>query len=172
MKIGTGAAKSSQATSAPVTAQAPVSTQAATQAGTQAATQAVTSAPPATNTLEPTDAGPIDNAPKLAFTSNRSGQFEIYLMYPNGNGQRIITRSEGTNPVWSPDGTQIAFTSLRAGNLGIYLMDGKGGNIRRISDPSGIALDPAWSPNGRFIAYTWSPNANANLRIFVMDADG
>ena len=54
----------------------------------------------------------------IAFTSSRDGDVEIYLMNPDGTGQRRLTNSPGSDsqPSWSPDGTRIAFTSLRDGN--------------------------------------------------------
>ena len=47
-------------------------------------------------------------APKIAFTSNRDGNCEIYVMNADGTGQ---TRSPTTppttaSPAWSPDGTE------------------------------------------------------------------
>lgn len=39
----------------------------------------------------------------LAFTSNRTGQFEIWVVNPNGDGLRQITKGPGakTWPAWS-----------------------------------------------------------------------
>src|SRR5882762_12008741 len=51
---------------------------------------------------------------KIAFVSNRNGPSgEIYVMNPDGSGQRNITNSPAseTRPALSPDGTTIAFVS-------------------------------------------------------------
>src|SRR6267143_6961599 len=49
---------------------------------------------------------------KIAFVTNRNGPpGEIYVMNPDGSGQRNITNSPAseTRPAFSPDGTKIAF---------------------------------------------------------------
>src|SRR2546421_7175390 len=50
---------------------------------------------------------------RIAFASDRTGNFEIYVMNPDGGGLVQITDNpaEDLNPTWSPDGTRLAFTS-------------------------------------------------------------
>src|SRR6476660_8472120 len=54
---------------------------------------------------------------RIAFQSNRNGNFEIYLMNANGGEQKRLTktRADESSPTWSPDGTEIAFHSDRSG---------------------------------------------------------
>jgi hypothetical protein len=62
----------------------------------------------------------------LAFASNRSGVFQVYLMpLPGGVVHRLTNRMpEADQPAWSPDGTQLAFHSDDA----VYVIgvDGQG----------------------------------------------
>jgi TolB protein len=77
---------------------------------------------------------------KIAFSTNRDGNLEIYVMNANGTGQTRLTNNIGfadLDPDWSPDGSKIAFSSNRDGNLEIYSMnaDGTGRMGRSLPSP-------------------------------------
>src|SRR5438105_15897974 len=61
-------------------------------------------------------------AGQIAFSTDRDGNPEIYVMNADGAGVRNLTN----NPTfdfelaWSPDGTKIAFSSGRDGDTEIY----------------------------------------------------
>jgi Tol biopolymer transport system component len=67
---------------------------------------------------------------KIAFMSNRDGNFEVYIMNADGSGLKNLSNNMAHEwkPVFSPDGTEIAFQSDRDGNQEIYVMitDGSG----------------------------------------------
>lgn len=107
---------------------------------------------------------------KIAFVSDRDGNYEIYVMDANGSNQERLTYniySDGT-PAWSPDGTMIAFASNKDGSPGIYSMNCDGSkqerlvaceNIEVLGSPCSFCGEPAWSPDGANIVFgtgwTW-----------------
>ncbi|MDP1794852.1 MAG: hypothetical protein Q8K63_12035 [Acidimicrobiales bacterium] len=81
---------------------------------------------------------------KIAFASDRDGNFEVYVMTSEGEEETRITTTAGedTDPTWSPDGSRIAFRSARNGG-GIYSMKPDGTDVRLVV--SGAASQPSWS---------------------------
>src|SRR5262245_2648544 len=59
----------------------------------------------------------------IAFTSDRSGHKEIWVMDYDGENPRRITshRSTSMSPAWSPSGGALAYTSFFKGPPGIFL---------------------------------------------------
>ena len=109
--------------------------------------------------------------PKIAFSSTRDGDSEIYVMESDGSNQVRLTidPARDYDPSWSPDGERIAFVSNRErGVEQIYVMDSDGGNSMRLTDDS-THQEPAWSPNGGKIAYVRN---RGGRQIWIMDADG
>jgi Tol biopolymer transport system component len=108
---------------------------------------------------------------KIAFVSNRDGNYEIYVMDSDGTDPVNLTNNaaEDVNPNWSPDGTKIAFTSNRDGNLDIYVMDADGTEQKRLTRKAAGDYDPAWSPDGTKIAFT-STRGGGDNEIYVMKA--
>jgi Tol biopolymer transport system component len=59
---------------------------------------------------------------RIAFTSNRDGKYEIYLMNADGGGvQRVTKHSEhNSHPCWHPDGKDLVFVGERQGRHDLY----------------------------------------------------
>jgi Tol biopolymer transport system component len=60
----------------------------------------------------------------IAYSSGRTGNADIWVMNPDGSGQRNLTDHPSWDwmPGWSPDGTQVTFTSGRDGDEDIYAL--------------------------------------------------
>ena len=109
---------------------------------------------------------------RIAFTSDRDGNDEIYVMNADGSNQTNLTRHDSGDwdSVWSPDGRRIAFTSIRDDNFEIYVMNADGSNQTNLTRNTSGDWSPAWSPDGQRIAFT--SDRDGNFEIYVMDADG
>jgi TolB protein len=112
---------------------------------------------------------------KLAFSSSRNGDPEIYISDANGSNLRRMTSYRGpdVSPVWNPKtGAQLAWVSGRSGLPQIWVADADGANPTRLTD-QGYAVSPAWSPNGQFLAFAWirkyGPGAPGASDIYIMD---
>lgn len=108
----------------------------------------------------------------LAFSSNRDGDFEIFLIDSSGNNLiKLTDNSESdSQPSWSQDGQLIAFTSERDGNPEIYVMNADGSDQRRLTYSEARDSQPSWSADGRQIAF--ASDVDGNSEIYVMNADG
>jgi Tol biopolymer transport system component len=84
---------------------------------------------------------------RIAFASQRDGNFEIYVMRSDGSNPARITNhvADDRSPAWSWDGTQIAFVSTREGPARSYVMQVDGTGVVRASGySSGAQNSPAW----------------------------
>ena len=105
---------------------------------------------------------------RLAFTSNRDGNPEIYVMNKDGSGLRRMTNSPNidVSPTWSPTGNQLAWVSDRTGQPKIYLMNADGtGQRLLVGDPKSDR--PTWS-RGKFneIAYASQTGPGYDIKIY------
>jgi len=112
---------------------------------------------------------------RIAFSSARTGDAEIWVAEANGANPRRVTYFTGPDvaPVWNPrTNAQIAWVSGRTGLPQIYTMDQDGSNVQRMTD-GGYAVSPSWAPNGGFLTFSWNrkygPGAPGGQDIYVMD---
>lgn len=97
------------------------------------------------------------NSTKIAFSSSRDGNNQIYVMDENGNNPiRLTTDYENSSPIWLPDGRQIAFLTTDGDGLWWWrVINVENRAISQFSEPSYdfFFQTPAWSPDGQYIAY-------------------
>jgi Tol biopolymer transport system component len=97
---------------------------------------------------------------KIAFTSDRDGNREIYVMNADGSGQARLTNNNIIDdyPTWSPDGGKMAFLSQNAsGAFAIFVMnpDGTGKTeITPVNYQSWWLGSMSWSHDGSRIVFS------------------
>ena len=100
----------------------------------------------------------------------KNGQYQVYVMNPDGSGKRALLELGDGSFSWSPDGRMIAFSRRHNGSSQVYVMNADGSGARRLTSRPGSWGVGAWSPDGRKITLTaWS---RAKAGIYVMNADG
>ena len=70
----------------------------------------------------------------IIFSSNASGDSDIYRIRPDGTGVENLTQHGATemHPAWLPDGGFL-FDSDRSGDFDIYRADASGKSITRLA---------------------------------------
>jgi TolB protein len=101
---------------------------------------------------------------RVAFLSGSFGEGALLVINANGSGESHVTDIEARAPDWSPDGTKLVFEAVDGG---IYSVGVDGSDLTKISDEGS---GPRWAPDGSQIVFF--SDTNANLDIYVMDADG
>jgi Tol biopolymer transport system component/DNA-binding winged helix-turn-helix (wHTH) protein len=102
---------------------------------------------------------------RILFSSNRSGEYEIWSMNPDGSGLRQITvGSAGWNywPTSTNDGRFIVFGSNRVGRSHIFRMDADGTNTIQLTRGHS-QVQPGVSPDGLWVYYADIDVAPARL---------
>jgi Tol biopolymer transport system component len=94
---------------------------------------------------------------RVAFVSQRSGTFEVWLANLDGSNALQLTEINSPRvvaaPRWSPDGGLIAFQSSASGQFEVYTIPASGGTPRAIAPHSANDYVPSFSRDGRWIYF-------------------
>ncbi|MCH8822130.1 MAG: PD40 domain-containing protein [Planctomycetes bacterium] len=109
---------------------------------------------------------------KIAFYSNRDGNYEIYIMNTDGTNQTRLTHTPERDylPRWSPDGSKIVFFSGSKGQFQIHVMNADGTQTKALTNELCNHEDPSFSYDGSQIYY--NTDCDGDHEIYVMNADG
>lgn len=91
----------------------------------------------------------------IAYLSDESGEYEIYVRSQDGSGApRRVTRDGGIwrfPPVWSPDSGKLAYADKRQR---LRIVDVAGGSTREVDQSTADDFtDYVWSPDSNWLAY-------------------
>lgn len=112
----------------------------------------------------------------IAFTSNLSGNNDIWIMNKHGAELRNLTQNQQSSdysPKWSPDGKSIAFISDRSGNNDIWITSVTNNEPQNLTSFDPISNSTiGWSQDGQHIIYSsFSLSENVN-DIWIIRSDG
>ncbi len=110
---------------------------------------------------------------RIAFHSDRSGSYELWICDSEGKHAAQLTNFGGPHvgcPRWSPDGRQIAFDSTAAGNRDIYVINADGSGLRRITTNATAEARPSWSRDGQWIYF--ASRISGDWQVWRMPAAG
>ena len=126
---------------------------------------------PATSKVSSLDSSEQDDRGRIAFVSNRGGNFDVYVMRPDGTNVVNVTNNRFSDrlPAWSPDGSKIAFRSTRDGNAEIYVMNDDGSDVVRLTFDPRVDTSPSWTPEGQVL---FSSNRSGRFEIYEVNPDG
>ena len=114
---------------------------------------------------------------KIAFTSDRAGTVDVWVMDVNGSNQVRLTafeddRLDDYHPTWSPDGAQLAFVRGKVppgadGKLWVIDADGSNGHV--LLDAPLVSF-PVWSPDGTRIAFDTGDWPEVRVRMLGLSS--
>jgi TolB protein len=121
---------------------------------------------------------------QIAFTSERNGNPDIFLMNADGTVPSQLTDGGGFNviPDWSPDGSKILFVSNRTyelrldggrlevpGNTKLWFVEIDGGRPDRLTTSLGMDIYGSWSPDGESVVFMSVRDDNPEIYLLRPD---
>lgn len=111
----------------------------------------------------------------IAFTSQRTGDLELWIMNADGSNPRQITHKKGYDggPFISPDNRRVIFRADRKGDdlLQIFVIDATGQNERQLTRNEFVNWGPYWHPAGHSVIYATSRHGHENYELYLLNVD-
>lgn len=110
---------------------------------------------------------------RIAFVSDRSGAWELWVCGADGSQPRQLTSFRGPmlgTPHWSPDGRWIAFDARPGDHSKIFLIASDGGQPRQLAVNDFEERMPNWSADGRSVYF--NSTRSGEVRLWKVALDG
>ena len=114
-----------------------------------------------------TDPALSPDGSEVAFTSNRNGQWDIYILNLQTGATQQLTQTQTYDgaPAWSPDSQFLIYQTLNGANLDLIVQsvtDLSAAPIQ-LTNNSGDNYDPSWSPDGHTVAFVTNRSGQSEL---------
>lgn len=124
--------------------------------------------------LNGTTLGFLARPARIAFMSDRDGNWEIYIMDRDGSNLLNLTNDPSADgvPIHTADQDRLAFVSDRDGEeLDLFLVNLDGSNATNITNtPDSNEVPIAWSPNGEHLVFV--SDRSGSSEVFLMKTSG
>ena len=103
---------------------------------------------------------------KIVYASRAGDTLDLWMVEPNGTGQKQLTANAGNNkrPSVSLDGRYIVFVSDRTGTDHIWRINIDGSDARQLTNGRG-EKNPQCSPNGEWVVYQLTSGRTGVWRV-------
>ncbi|MFL6211137.1 MAG: protein kinase domain-containing protein [Pyrinomonadaceae bacterium] len=110
---------------------------------------------------------------RIVYTSLASGYVDIWIMNPDGSGQKQLTFGTDANdaPYVSPDGRYIVFETNRSVGWSIWRMNTDGSGLKELVRNAGQFSFPQVSPDSQWVFYSARDNTGKRV-MWRMPVDG
>ncbi len=111
---------------------------------------------------------------RVAFTSDRSGTWEIWLCDADGRNAAPLTSMGAVAgyPHWSPDGERIVFHSSLEGQWDVYMIPAAGGTARNLTNHQATDAFPSFSRDGQRIYFSSTRTEERDQTIWKIPVFG
>ena len=111
---------------------------------------------------------------KIAFSSDRNGDLDVFIMNADGSEQINITNDpeiKELSPDWSPDGNKILYRAQAGKIPKIFIMNIDGSEKTDLTyNRNSRDVGATWSPDGKMIAFESAMGDRED--IYIMNSDG
>lgn len=104
------------------------------------------------------------DAKRIAFSSNISGNWDVWAMNADGSGQTQLTTDvkDQHSAAYSPDGTWVVYVSNQSGNPDLWIMKADGSSWTQLTTDRSDELSPSWASDGN-IYFTSNKSRNSDI---------